>query len=360
MITRKMIFDGCYKGFVRLIESPHGDGVVCQIGDVWFYFGGLTAEECSTVEEYKMQVDTKTFLDEIYSVLNNFKDSGEELKDEYLYYEYYLKEKGIKEMKNVKELTRDQLNELKQAYATQIKEDSDMSYEELSNATNIPDDVIFEHYEGITFSNDDFFCTANNKEEGLTMKLTTRIMQIIEEHGFSIEEVTKQEDDYYVGLNQRTPAGEDWYLIIWFNGTTEDFILQLKIYYNNFDIDEEVEPYISMRGKNGVPNSISILLEDAEWKETKIKELSDDLSNYLSSGYSKEYILKDTFKINDIIIAKKGDVIIIEDANPSENETLDDVDGYCDIENITASHRFNATYLDVDYSILQENIREEE
>ena len=58
----------------------------------------------------------------------------------------------------VKELNREQLNELKQAYAYQLKEDCDMSYEDLVNTTNIPDDVIFEHYDEINFTEDDFFC----------------------------------------------------------------------------------------------------------------------------------------------------------------------------------------------------------
>ena len=33
-----------------------------------------------------------------------------------------------------------------------------MSYEELVNTTTIPDDVIFKHYDGIDFTEDDFFC----------------------------------------------------------------------------------------------------------------------------------------------------------------------------------------------------------
>ena len=68
-------------------------------------------------------------------------------------------------MKYVRDLSRDQLNELKQSYKMQLEEDGDFSYEELVNAENIPDDVIFEHYDGIIFTDDDFFCTSNNKEE---------------------------------------------------------------------------------------------------------------------------------------------------------------------------------------------------
>lgn len=164
MITRKMIFDGYYKGLVRLIESPHNDGVVCQIGDNWFYFGGLTAEECKTVEEYKANVDTKIILDEIYSVLKDFRT---EFEDEYLYYEYYLKEKGIKEIKTVKELTRDEVNELKSAFLTKLKEDESPSYQDYANVENIPDEIIFEEYAGITFVKEDFFCNLRKEDNNV-------------------------------------------------------------------------------------------------------------------------------------------------------------------------------------------------
>ena len=65
----------------------------------------------------------------------------------------------------VEDLNREQLNELKETYATQLKETADdvfgISYEELANAKMIPDEVIFEHYDGIIFTDDDFFCSAN-------------------------------------------------------------------------------------------------------------------------------------------------------------------------------------------------------
>ena len=197
MITRKMIFDGYYKGLVRLIESPHNDGVVCQIGDIWFYFGGLTAEKCKTVEEYKASVDTKTILDEIYSVLNDFKDSGVEYQDEYLYYELYLKEKGIKEMKTVNELTREELNELKASYLTKLKEDASPNYQDYVNAENIPDEIIFEEYAGITFVKEDFFCNITDKhnttEEELTMKVIVKeIKKYCDEYLGFVESVENQ------------------------------------------------------------------------------------------------------------------------------------------------------------------------
>lgn len=66
----------------------------------------------------------------------------------------------------VRDLNRDQLNELKQTYATQLAdcgEDEEVlgiSYGKLADATEIPDEVIFNHYEGVTFTEDDFFCSC--------------------------------------------------------------------------------------------------------------------------------------------------------------------------------------------------------
>ena len=61
----------------------------------------------------------------------------------------------------VRELSRDQLNELKQAYAAQLVEtEEEISYGELVEATEITDDVIFNHYDGILFTDDDFFCSC--------------------------------------------------------------------------------------------------------------------------------------------------------------------------------------------------------
>lgn len=67
----------------------------------------------------------------------------------------------------VRDLSREQLNELKETYACQLqdcgedKEVLGISYQELADATKIPDDVIFEHYDGIVFTDDDFWCSCN-------------------------------------------------------------------------------------------------------------------------------------------------------------------------------------------------------
>ena len=70
MITPEMIADGLDAGTVSIVDSPHNDGPVCQIGDYWFWFAGGEAEQ---------------------DVLNDFRTLPEN-RDEYAYYEAYLRE----------------------------------------------------------------------------------------------------------------------------------------------------------------------------------------------------------------------------------------------------------------------------
>ena len=73
---------------------------------------------------------------------------------------------------NVRDLSREQLTELKQNYLEQLANEgtysevlscdhNEPSYWDMINADEIvPDDVIFENYADICFVRDDFFCTA--------------------------------------------------------------------------------------------------------------------------------------------------------------------------------------------------------
>ena len=49
--------------------------------------------------------------------------------------------------------------------------------------------------------------------------------------------------------------------------------------YENFDVDEHVEPLVEMRGTNGVPSSIKVLVDDAEMIEQKYQDISEGLFN---------------------------------------------------------------------------------
>lgn len=56
----------------------------------------------------------------------------------------------------VRQLSREQLNELKETYMFETV-CSGPSYSDLAEACNIHDELIFEHYDGYDFVNDDFF-----------------------------------------------------------------------------------------------------------------------------------------------------------------------------------------------------------
>lgn len=58
---------------------------------------------------------------------------------------------------SVYELTRDQLDELKTAYFYQ-DEVQDILSEDIIYPEQIPDEVIFNHYDGIMFVDEDFSC----------------------------------------------------------------------------------------------------------------------------------------------------------------------------------------------------------
>ena len=61
---------------------------------------------------------------------------------------------------NVKDLSREQLTELKQHYYMNVLE-NDISYYEMALINElVTDEEIFDYYSSTTFSNDDFFCTC--------------------------------------------------------------------------------------------------------------------------------------------------------------------------------------------------------
>ena len=75
---------------------------------------------------------------------------------------------------NVRDLSRERIIQLKQNYMVELADlgmfaevcDKDYdapSYGDMANAdSEISDDTIFEYWDGVDFSDDDFFCTAGN------------------------------------------------------------------------------------------------------------------------------------------------------------------------------------------------------
>lgn len=66
-------------------------------------------------------------------------------------------------MKTVYDLSREELDELKAAHYDQLQYTDEPN--EFLCYDEIPDDIIFHHYEGISFVDEDFFCNLEEEEE---------------------------------------------------------------------------------------------------------------------------------------------------------------------------------------------------
>ena len=62
--------------------------------------------------------------------------------------------------KTVYDLTNEQITELKEAFFWQCMTEDEDILGDISYSWEIPDNVIYNHYSGITFVDDDFCCSA--------------------------------------------------------------------------------------------------------------------------------------------------------------------------------------------------------
>ena len=63
--------------------------------------------------------------------------------------------------KMVRDLSRDELNELKSSFFYQ-DETQNINEGTFSTPEKIPDEIIFEHYDGVCFVEEDFFCNIKD------------------------------------------------------------------------------------------------------------------------------------------------------------------------------------------------------
>ena len=113
----------------------------------------------------------------------------------------------------VYELNRDQLEELKQRYYSDVlleEEDRTPSYYELSNIDDyVSDQTVFDEYDNDTFVNDDFFCTAGQPEEEKTYHFECDdLYGTDQEIADDLREIARGiENDYAWGITSR---GTNW------------------------------------------------------------------------------------------------------------------------------------------------------
>ena len=166
------------------------------------------------------------------------------------------------------------------------------------------------------------------------MELSEKIIEVLEAHDISlcgeISERTYNNDGYDVELETYSPEGEDVIIPLIYDGTEEDFIRQFERYADGFDAEEHAEMWIEGRGKNGVPESIKNLLEDAEWQKEMLLEVAKDLNGlddeetetngYMNREQFYQYIL-DNFNISGEAARLINNILhFVEENYTDENE----------------------------------------
>lgn len=115
------------------------------------------------------------------------------------------------------------------------------------------------------------------------MELSKKIEEVLEKFDFSLcGEITErygEKGKYDIELETYSPEGEDVIVSLIYDGTEEGFIAAFVEYANDFDAEEHAEMWIESRGKNGVPESIKDLLEDAEWQKNTFLEVVEALNS---------------------------------------------------------------------------------
>lgn len=88
-----------------------------------------------------------------------------------------------------------------------------------------------------------------------------------------------QDNRIYAEMERYSPAGEDFLMVIDFDkdNQADSFRRDLRLCYEDFDVDEHVEMWIPSRGKGGCPSSVRNLVEDAEAIESMIYDLLEVL-----------------------------------------------------------------------------------
>lgn len=107
--------------------------------------------------------------------------------------------------------------------------------------------------------------------------LHDKLIEAAESLGWSV-----YEDEGGFEISKYSPAGEDFSFFV--PGKAKSLVNQVARYAADFDADEHAEMWVESRGKNGVPDSIRALIDDAD----AIQEMLDELTEALAAA-QKEY-----------------------------------------------------------------------
>ena len=110
------------------------------------------------------------------------------------------------------------------------------------------------------------------------------ICDVLEANEFvHITDPEQQGGEWFVEMEYYSEAGEDVVFDAWYDGTMEDFIKAFIEYSDAFNVDSHVELWMDARGTNGVPDTLSGLLEDAKSIKKHLMHTADRLKTLLNS-----------------------------------------------------------------------------
>jgi len=76
-------------------------------------------------------------------------------------------------------------------------------------------------------------------------------------------------------------SGQDVSTEFHYDGTPEDYVSQFVERAEKYDVDEEVEIFVDMRGRGGVPSSVRELLDDCQEAKDKLMKIAKELQKAL-------------------------------------------------------------------------------
>ena len=109
--------------------------------------------------------------------------------------------------------------------------------------------------------------------------LNEKTIEVIEENDIQVDDREEQNDEYYRDIEFYSDAGEDVCKTIWYDGTDSGFIESFRQLAEDFDADGHAEMWVKERGKNGVPDTIRELIDDADSIKNKLLSVAEQLEN---------------------------------------------------------------------------------
>lgn len=153
-----------------------------------------------------------------------------------------------------------------------------------------------------------------------------RLKEIIEENGWTIEEVSFGGNDKGLELFKYSPAGEDFSFVVNSADDPNEIIKNIFEYEDEYDPNEHMSIWIENAGQNGTPDLMT-LAEDAKDIGKMIKELADAIRAEQNKPISE---IIDDNKVEEIKETKlqeddEDTDKELEKIDEEENEALDNL-----------------------------------